>query len=357
LRHKTAILATFALFFAGFPQSAKACAACRNPSMPVVRGSEGELDAQALRFNAGLSATTLHVVHEAGCADLNNCDEVPVQSLYLHDQHMLPVELRLSAEYAFSELFGVEVQLPLRMVTARIDYTTPDGAPYEPLDPDVHHRDETLFGLADPWLLARFGAKLNGVWLAARPGVSLPLGRTEEDPYALGDRGIEHQHIQFGTGTFDPLLVLEANQFIRPIELSAFAQAQASLYENQHGYRGPWRAYLALYAGTDLIREKLSLSLGPEVLHESAETWNGQVRQDGNLGRTEVSAAVTLSFINRRTTYALSAHVPLYRHIVEGDEPLGTLQSPLSVTFSVTSSFFGASAGKVPASIEGATHL
>ena len=32
--------------------------------------------------------------------------------------------------------------------------------------------------------------------------MTLPLGRTVEDPFALGDMGLPHEHSQFGTGTF-----------------------------------------------------------------------------------------------------------------------------------------------------------
>jgi hypothetical protein len=274
-------------------------------------------------------------VHEAGCEDPDECDEVPVQPPYLHDQYLYPVELRLAAEYGVTTALGVELQVPFRVVRTTIEYTTLEGEQYEPLDPHVHHRNETVAGPADPWLLLRVGTQLDGWWLAARPGVSIPLGRTEKDPFALGDEGIRHQHIQLGSGTFDPVLVLEASGPMGPVSAGIFTQGQAALYENHHGYRAPWRVHGGFGAGID-VGAGFSVSPGVEALHEDAERWHGVVKQDGNLGRTEVLVALTLGYTFEATEFSLAFKVPVYRRIVEGDEAPGELESPLTVSLGVT---------------------
>jgi hypothetical protein len=324
------------------PRAAEACAGCRNPSLAGVRGSEGPLAEGALRAGAILTGTAIHVVHEAGCADPTNCSETPAQPIFFHDQRLYPLELRLTGEYGLDETFGVELQLPLRTITTTIEYKTPEGAPYEPLDPGVHHRNETLVGIGDPWLLLRAGGMAGDWWLAARPGVSLPLGRTEEDPFALGDQGLRHQHIQFGSGTFDPVGVLEASNTAGAIDLDFFAQGQASLYENQHGYRAPWRVYGGASIGTELAGD-LSGSLGLEAFHEAAERWQGVAKQDGNLGRTEALAAVSFTLSLGATLLGLDLRAPLWRNIVTGAEDQGTLSSPLTVSLRVEH-LFGAPA-------------
>jgi hypothetical protein len=314
---------------------AEACAGCRNPSLAVTRGSEGPLDEGAVRLGAAVTGTTVHVVHEAGCRDPSSCTEVPVQPTYFHDQHLYPLELRLSGEYGLSQTFGIEAQVPFRSVTSTIEYTDADGAPYEPLDPGIHHRDETVFGVADAWLLLRVGTTLQKWWLAARPGVSIPLGRTEDNPFALGDRGLRHQHIQLGSGTFDPVAIVEASRAFEALQIQFFAQGQAPLYENGAGYRAPWRVYGGGSVGSKLISD-LSGSLGVEASHEAAEKWDGEVRQDGNLGRTELLLAATLSYRLGATELGLSARAPVWRHIVVGDEPPGTLSSPVILSLSAT---------------------
>ncbi len=318
---------------------AYACAGCRNPSLATSRGSQGELQSGYFRLGASLTGTTVHVVHESGCADLNACDELPVQPTYMHDQHLYPVELRIAAEYGISALWGVELQLPFRAVTTTIQYTTPDGADYEPLDPDVHHRDESVIGPADPWLLARIGGLASKWWLAARPGVSIPLGKTQDNPFELGDRGIRHQHIQLGTGTFDPLLILEASRKIDAWDLAFFTQGQASLYDNEHGYRAPWKVAGGAMLGRDLL-EKTNASVGLEVFHEAAERWDGKIRQDGSLGRSELLGALgARQTLGDHNQLSLSLRFSLWRKIVVGDEPPGTLSSPVVLSLAFTRVF------------------
>jgi hypothetical protein len=327
------VLMLLALFGPAFARPAKvhACAGCRNPSMPVTRGNEGPLHAGALHVGATLSGTTVHVVHEAGCADLGDCTEVPLQPLYLHDQHLYPVELRASVEYGLHALLGVEAQLPFRAVGTTIDFMTPTGEAYEPLDADVHHRDETIAGVADPWLLLRVGGRVGDVWLAARAGLTLPLGSTEEDPFALGDRGLRHQHIQLGSGTLDPVLVLEANAPIDTFRLRGFVQGKLSLYENTHGYRAPARLDVGTSIGHALIGD-LAGSVGLDASHETPERWSGVIRQDGNLGRTELLAALGLAYTAGAGVLTLDARFPLVRHIVKGSEEPGTLSSPVMLS-------------------------
>jgi hypothetical protein len=317
-----------------------ACAGCRNPSLAVTRGSVGPLDAGAVRFGAAMTGTTVHVVHEAGCRDTSACAEEPVQPTYFHDQRLYPLELRLLGEYGLSKTFGIEAQIPLRSVTSTIEYTDADGARYEPLDPGIHHRNETVFGVADAWLLLRVGTIVEKWWLATRPGISIPLGRTEENPFALGDQGLRHQHVQLGSGTFDPVAIVEASRAFDAIQLQFFAQAQMPLYENDQGYRAPWRIYGGGSLGRKLVSE-LSASLGAEASHEAAERWDGEVRQDGSLGRTELLLAATVNYRLGATDLGLSARVPVWRHIVVGDEPPGTLSSPLILGLSASHVFGG----------------
>ncbi len=331
------LCAALAALLVAVPNRALACAGCRNPSMPSAPGSRGELDASAWRAGASLAATAIHVIHTAGCVDLAQCTEVPIQPQYLHDQRIYPIELRLFGEYALGGPLGLELQLPFRAVRSTIHFETLDGQAYTPLDANVHHRNETIYGPADPWVLLRVGQKVGEFWVAARPGLSVPLGRTVEDPFELGDLGLRHQHIQLGTGTFDPLLLLEASTVLRSVSLDAFAQGQVSLYNNTHGYRAPTRFYAGAHAGTD-ITPALSASLGPEVSHDNAERWQGKIRQDGLLGRTELLGALRVGYQLGHTELSVSLRVPLWRRLLEGSEPAGDFQNPAIISFAVTQS-------------------
>jgi hypothetical protein len=199
-KHLLALLAC--LGATAVPRLAAACAGCRNPNLPITRLSTAQLMPGQVRASALLSGTTLNVVHEAGCTDPATCHDLPVQPPFLHDQNIYPGELRAVAELGLTPRWGVEVQVPFRVTRTNIRYSDLNGAPYEPLDPDAHHRNETLAGFGDLWLLARWGTVFRGTSVTGRAGTTVPVGRTEDDPFVRGAQGLRHQHIQFGNGTF-----------------------------------------------------------------------------------------------------------------------------------------------------------
>jgi hypothetical protein len=320
------------------PRLATACAGCRNPNLPITRLSTVHLAPGEIRASAVASVTALNVVHEAGCADPLACPEVLVQPRFLHDQDIVPGELRAVAELGLSSTWGIEAQLPFRLTRTSVRYSTPDGAPYQPLDPEVHHRNETLAGLGDAWLLGRWGRSFAGTAVTARAGVTVPLGRTETDPFALGAEGKRHQHIQLGNGTFDPLLMVDVSRTIAPLDLSAYGQAQLTVHQSGRGFRAGNRYFTGLQAGA-MVAAKVTTTLGLDLLSERPERWAGVVQQDGNLGRTELLGAVTLSRPFGRTTASLVGRFPLYRQIVEGDTAKGRLSSPLMLSLVVSRTF------------------
>lgn len=326
-----------AAVFTASPQ-VHACAGCRNPSLPITRLSNVHLPPGQLRASAMLGATALNVVHQAGCLDVTSCQEVPVQPRHRHDQDIYPGELRAVLELGIASSWGLEAQVPLRLTHTGIRYSTPEGAPYTPLDPEVHHRNETLVGLGDPWLLGRFGTVVGGALITARAGVALPLGRTEEDPFVLGAQGKRHQHIQFGNGTFDPVLMLDASRAFGRLQLSAYGQAQLTLHENGKGFRAGNRYFAGLQGGTPLLWRVVG-AVGVDVLHEGSEQWGGKVQQDGNLGRTELLAGLSGTRAFGDTLLSLVLRVPVYRHIVQGHEPPGTLSSPGMLSLVVSHTF------------------
>jgi hypothetical protein len=329
------------LTLASLPRLAAACAGCRNPNLPITRLSTAQLAPGQIRGSAVLSATTLNVVHQAGCSDPASCHEVPVQPPFLHDQDIYPGELRAVAELGLSRGWGLEVQLPFRLTTTTIRYSDLDGGAYQPLDPEAHHRNETLAGFSDPWLVGRWGALFRGVTVTARAGKTIPLGRTEEDPFALGAQGQRHQHIQFGNGTFDPLLMIDLSRTVGRVDLGVYGQTQLTLYENRKGFRAGHRFFAGGQAGT-LAFEKLTIALGLDVLSERPERWQGKIQQDGNLGRIELLGGLALTRPFGSTVATLIARVPLYRHIVTGDEPRGRLSSPLMLSLVLSRTFGGA---------------
>jgi hypothetical protein len=315
------------------PATVWACAGCRNPNVTPTRAASGPLQESAFTLTASLQSTAAWVSHQAGCSDLSDCDEATQQPEHSHDLFMLPIELTASLAWGVTSDLALETSLPIRMVHSTVSYATPDGRDYTPLDADVHHRDETLVGLGDGQLRARFGGNIETWWLSVQLGVSLPLGHIESDPFALGDAGLEHQHIQFGSGTFDPHLGLSLSRAFEDTQWSLYGQIQDSLYENSHGFRAGMRGLAGLSGGWKSSPGWL-LSATLEGASEGAETWGGRVRQDGMLGRTEVLLGAQIHWSDTENTLSAALRAPVYRHLAEGEEDVGDLTSPLSLNLS-----------------------
>ncbi len=89
-------------------------------------------------------------------------------------------------------------------------------------------------------------ANLGAFKLGGRFGVSMPTGKMQPNPYVLGDEGRPHEHIQFGTGTFDPVLSADIVRSFDMWSLAAFAQTQLPLYRSPLGYLAGTRLSLGV---------------------------------------------------------------------------------------------------------------
>lgn len=196
-------------------------------------------------------------------------------------------EATASASVGIKRGLAVEAIVPFRRVVASIRFLDDERVPLSRPQGDIHHRNETLTGIADPWLMLH-GGKLAGRWtIAARGGVTVPLGRTEPNPFTLAELGLTHEHIQFGTGTWDPVAGIAAGRRWGETTLTLTGLARLVVAENEHGYRAGNR----YYADASVSRHigAWSVGLGLDVLSEEAERWDGRVRtEEGNLGRTDL---------------------------------------------------------------------
>ncbi len=178
--------------------------------------------------------------------------------LHRHEVSLDFLRVEAEASYGLSTAWDVTARVPfdIRKQDASIRFLEPvTEAEREAIlrNSRVHHRDETYSGVSDPTLLVVH--RWTGLFgssdaLRVAVGTSLPLGATEPDPYDLGDRGLEHLHIQFGTGTFNP--VIEAN-WLTPVggglSVGASLRGRVSFYENSHGFRAPSEGGVGLTAG------------------------------------------------------------------------------------------------------------
>lgn len=239
----------------------------------------------------------------------------------VHSQRIALGEARLRAEYALTDRTGISALVPVRLVDTSIRYLdAATRAEVRLAEPEIHHRNERLVAVVDPWLLFRASGTLGPIEVDARAGVTAPLAGTEDDPFALGDLGLAHQHIQFGTGTWNPVVGVEARYRFARWGLAAYALTQQVLYENGKGYQAGDRYAAALLATSPLGTKDFSFSLGPEGQAESAERWHGAIRTDeGNQGRIDLLAAGSVGWrLTEDLAVTGTVRARLFTHVVGG---------------------------------------
>jgi hypothetical protein len=200
---------------------------------------------------------------------------------------LVAADVSLDGAYGIAPWLAVEARFVLRVVDTTPTYFELDRTPKQ-VPNDIHHHDETLVGPGDPWLMARFGGSFGKLVTAARFGLSLPLGSTAPDPYALGAQGKWHEHTQLGTGTVVPIVGLGLSYPAGPVDLSLSALGLFSVYANGYGYRAPARYFAGIRADVPLFARRLSPFVTVDLAHETDEIWHGALGLEGSSRRTDL---------------------------------------------------------------------
>lgn len=228
-----------------------------------------------------------------------------------HVQDLTTTESSLTVARGLRPGLGIEAVASVRRVGSRIRFQDEQRRPLDWPQGDIHHRNEALFGPGDPWLVLH-GARKAGPWtLSARGGATVPLGRTEPNPFALGRQGLPHQHIQFGTGTVDPILGFGAGRRIGAATVALTTFGRFAVASNGHGYRSGNR-YQAQVEGTRRIGGRWHAAAAVQLAREEAETWSGRLEEEGNLGRTDALLSLALTRMAGTAGLTLGLQVPLY---------------------------------------------
>ncbi len=343
---KVALAAAFALAAALLlgTERAEACAGCSNPNLPGARAANVGLSPGQLSLALNVTATTMRVVHPEGCPESGPiCAQRPEPDQQ-HDQRFYVAELRPILAVGITERLGVELQAPVRFLQTTIVFRRTDGTAFTPDYANIHHRNETLVGPGDPWLLGRSTGRVGPVTVTARAGLGIPLGSTEPNPFVRGRGGLSHQHVQFGAGTFYPVFALDAGITLGRARLGGYGQALVYPAINEHGYQ-PGNRYSGGLSGDYEVLPRLRVGLGADVLNEQPERWDRIVEQDGNVGRTDLLLGGAVSYTLGRTALFASFRAPVWQHFIEsshahGGDP-GQLTYPGIVSLGVQTTFDG----------------
>ncbi|MAT54073.1 MAG: hypothetical protein CMN32_06295 [Saprospirales bacterium] len=285
--------------------NAQACPACSNPALQSSEKLEAGLDT----LRKGSFRTTFNLTNgfdyqgghpnNKGLSPEGDVIEVP---LHNHVVELDFVRTELALEYTFAENWSIWLRIPydVKIQQASVEYPLPVTA-YEReailRNRDIHHRSETYNGVSDLRLL--LAHRINGFLLKNGRldfalGTSLPTGRTEENPLTAGELGLRHLHIQFGSGTFDPLLELHyAAQISDRLSLAVFSINKFPFYENTLGYMAPIETTSGLSLGyyfSSLLSPRLTLA----NFSQSSAKWNGV--DDPNSGLVSWNLTFNLTF-------------------------------------------------------------
>jgi thiol-disulfide isomerase/thioredoxin/plastocyanin len=258
----------------------------------------------------------------------------------VHDQELVISEARLSLDVGITRRFSASLMVPLRIVNTSIRYLDTGGAEVQLVNDSIHHRNETVTGIADPMLLGAASFAAGGWRLTGRAGLTIPIGRTEENPFTLGDMGLAHQHIQLGTGTANPVVVVEAARSLGSWRVGGFAMSQQVVYEGGKGYQAGDR-YAAGVVARRRLSSRWSMRGTVDALGETAERWDGiKHTDDGNQGRFDLILGVGASWAATSTLgIDIGLKVPVVTHAVGGQ-----LSMPALVEIGASWSFGGAKA-------------
>ena len=246
--------------------------------------------------------------------------------LYRHEVSLDYMRVELALQYAVADGWDIVGRIPWEQKRQHAGIATIDPAGSDDREAmqrniDLHHRSVTVRGVGDLMVLAR--RRRSAVWrdgdaLTLSGGATIPTGRTVENPYHLGEQGLRHLHIQFGTGTFDPLLEASYSAPVAGrVSAGAYLAGRFPFYENKRTFRAPPDATLGLHVA-HRTTDRLQLRLESALYAQGYGYWAGQ--QDENTGLLATSATAGATWQGDAVSLSADVRVPLtQRTLTEGD--------------------------------------
>lgn len=237
----------------------------------------------------------------ASTTGLDRSGAVVAVPLHRHEVSVDFVRLEFVAGYMVADGWELIGRLPYdwkdRESSVRLlEPATPEEVAAIEANANSHHGSRHLEGFGDVSVLVAHRA--NDVWgagdrLTVALGATLPTGATEEDPLAAGAVGAHHEHVQFGSGTVDPLVEIGWHvPLARRWALAASAAARLPVARSGTGFRGPLEASTTVRLDFDAT-DAVVLRCGVVAYVQGHADWNGV--RDPNSGLVALGAVVGAS--------------------------------------------------------------
>ena len=253
---------------------------------------------------ASIAEGAYNTSHIAECPDIAPV-ECAAMTIPDHEHHVRLRLIRtdLTATYGIRENLGVSLRVPYDVKAQRVRYTTLDGAPFVPPYGDIHHRSETLRGIADGDLLLLWSPSPE--WRLGF-GTTLPIGSTVADPVRLGLEGKKHDHIQFGIGLPAPEVDIAWAKSV----VSGAIQATWPIGTNSKGFRAPQN--LRWSVGPTFTAGKASFGISAAGQYQTIGRWHGVIDEGTGFSNGGLRAHATFSLGSVSITP--SVYSELYSH-------------------------------------------
>jgi hypothetical protein len=240
-------------------------------------------------------ATHTSFQHDAHCPEISplDCADPDFDTTpHIHDQGLTLTRLNTDVGLGLGRGWQARVSVPFDVKFMSIEYRDMQDRPYEPEYGNIHHRNERLSGFGDGRFQFYYLKSVSDEWtIGGGFGTMLPLGRTEENPYTLTLKSLEHQHVQMGAGTWDPVFSITAVRMGHRWGAQINASGRLPLMENSHGFRSSPTAQVEVGPSYRLTA-KWTLTAGALGVHEWPAEWDGE--PDPMTGRTAILASTSV---------------------------------------------------------------
>ena len=207
----------------------------------------------------------------------------------VHMQSFIAAAFDLKGSYWFTEQLSLEFMIPYRLTHVEASFLNSSGDLLPDDFESIHHRDEIVQGIGDVRIGIGYRGDLNDLWAGARykvkVGLTIPTGSIEPDPFVLGSQKLWHQHLFYGTGTFNPWLSFSFSAPVGPVTIAGWSSCVLPLYRGDHDYRSS-KFVLGSLGVSYSLSDSFSVFANQEVFFETPATWGENVAR--NSGRTDL---------------------------------------------------------------------
>lgn len=224
------------------------------------------------RATFGFAYGNFFTSHVATCPDVAPIEcAAGVIPPHMHHVRLALTHSDVTVDRGLTTNTQLSLRLPYDVKEMRVKYTMLDGQPFIPPYGDIHHRNETLRGVSDASLTLAWTPRTDFLFGA---GTTLPIGHTVADPVALGKLGLKHEHIQFGSGTFQPIVSAQWNRGGK-VPFFFRLEDRLSLFESGGGYRPP--NTFSWVSGPSMMMGRFVIAPSLTGQYQTIGRWHGAV--------------------------------------------------------------------------------